>query len=98
MTHVLLLLFVHEVEFGRGALEHAVPVEIDKAALFGDGALHATRKLGRRLVLATMHRRQVVDVHDDGPARHHEHEILEHRVLGAVPERVTESKKREINY
>lgn len=90
LLHVLLLLLVHEVELGRGALEHAVPVEIDEAALLRNGALDTAGELGRVLVRAPMHRWQVVDVDDDRPARHHQHQVLEHRMLGAVPERVAE--------
>ena len=86
-----MLLFVHEVELGRRSLEHAVPVEVDEGALLGDGALDALRELRGVLVVALHHRLQVEDVDDYAPAGHHEYEILEHGVLGAVPERVAEA-------
>ncbi len=91
LAHVLLLLLVHEVEFGCGPLEHAVPVEVDEGALLGYGALDTLGELRRVLVVALAHRLQVVDVDDNAPTCHHEYEVLEHGVLGAVPERVTKT-------
>ena len=33
-----------------------------------------------------MHGGQVPDIADDGPGRHHQEDVVEHAVLGAVPE------------
>ena len=73
LLDVLLLLLVHEIEFGSGALEHAVPVEVDEAALLGDDALDTARKLGCVLVWVPMHWWEIVDIDDDSPACHHQH-------------------------
>lgn len=92
LTDVFLLLFVHEIELGRLTFEHAVPVEVDEAALFGDYALDTAGKHGGVFVLASRHGRQVEDVDHNGPAGHHQHQILEHGMFGAVPEGVAETR------
>ena len=37
-----------------------------------------------------MHGGQVPDIADDGPGRHHQEDVVEHAVLGAVPESLSE--------
>ncbi|RNA36457.1 hypothetical protein BpHYR1_024184 [Brachionus plicatilis] len=92
MFGIVLLLLVHEVELWGGALQHAVPLEVGKAALVGDAFLDAFGERDRVLVSSLAHFGQVVDVDDDGPAGHHQHQVLEHGVLGAVPEGVAEPR------
>ena len=67
----------------------SLPHEVDKPSLSCDRALNAVSKINRSLSLLLVHGRQVPDVTDDGPARHHQVQVLHHWVATAVPESIT---------
>ena len=67
----------------------SLPHEVDKASLMCDYTLNAVSKINSSLSLLLVHRWQVPYVTDDGPACHHQVQVLHHRVATAVPESIT---------
>ena len=55
----------------------------------GDFCLHPVGEVDGVLSVTPLHRRQVPDVADDGPRRHHHVDVGQHPVLARVPEGVT---------
>ena len=66
----------------------SLPHEVNKASLTCDRALDAVSKINCSFSLLLVHRWQVPDVTDDGPACHHQVQVLHHWVATAVPESI----------
>lgn len=115
LSHILLLLFIHEIQLGGCTLQHAVPVQVSEGAFLDDFTLYPACKLGGWLIflleltktkLEPLHDKniefykiityplfhgwQIIDINNNCPAGHHQQEILQHGVLVAVPEGITE--------
>ena len=63
---------------GNSKTTISLPHEIDKASLTCNRALNAVSKNNCSLSLLLVHRRQIPDVTDDGPACHHQVQVLHH--------------------
>ena len=67
----------------------SLPHEVDKASLICNCSLNPVSKTNCCLSLLLVHWWQVPDITDNGPACHHQVQVLHHWVATAVPESIT---------
>lgn len=74
----LFLLFLFPLFLWFHSFQLTVPDEIDEATLFRDHTFHAIREIDCRLVLLAKHWREIPNVTNNRPRRHHHIQILHH--------------------